>query len=614
MPPIPVPAEDVTVAVASSALSWGYVTRDDRPPGWAQNLPTPAEAWELALEEYAEREFFESEGVDWDADDVQLEEGAGQRFALVSQRIARGLADPGACSVVDELVDLDPLLLPEDERIDLVVALEKQLNRVQAAYQRALYGAVVPLVPLPQVPRGASKMERERVALAKTAREDELALALRRPLGSMTYQVRRARKLATGYLAARDAMAAGEMTWQQCTVLLEETAACPSEKLPQVLDRVLPHAGSDSLPQFKARIRRAMVRLVPDLAEAERAASLAGKSVLLVEDANTEGGWDNDWEVDDPASDPGPDAGTVVRSSSLIIKSEPLQARRMFDLVKAEGMRQRGIARGDVKQAVANAQAEHKRAVKQFGECSAQALNALAAVQAAKDERDRVYRIRMGAWLVDGMENLLEHGSRAVRGGQPVTAHGREVLPVVVVDLATALGLAKNPVEVPGFGSMPAAVLGELSLRAKEWTVAVTDQTGAPLATVKYKPTAAIWRHLEAVRPRCVHAHCTQPFHWSQGDHTVPYDHENPEAGGPTDTHNLCPRCGIHHALKTCGLLDSDVLDDGSVEIITRSGRRYRTPPPRLLADEADPPENPWATPKPSEHSSWGDPDQPPPF
>ncbi|MGN6331320.1 MAG: hypothetical protein ACTHOD_06655, partial [Motilibacteraceae bacterium] len=156
--------------------------------------------------------------------------------------------------------------------------------------------------------------------------------------------------------------------------------------------------------------------------------------------------------------------------------------------------------------------------------------------------------------------------------------------------------------------------LSEVSLRAKEWIVAVTDQTGAPLATVKYKPTAAIWRHLEAVRPRCVHAHCTEPFHWSQGDHTVPYDHENPEAGGQTDTHNLCPRCGIHHALKTCGLLDSEVLDDGSVEIITRSGRRYRTPPPRLLADDDDPPKNPRGATRTGENSSWGDPDQPPPF
>ncbi|MGN6245952.1 MAG: hypothetical protein ACTHQ3_20060, partial [Motilibacteraceae bacterium] len=188
----PVPVEDVAVAVASSAssaLSWGYVTLDDRPPGWVANLPTADEAWDMALEEYELREWFESEGVDWDADDLQVEEGPGQRFAAFSQRIARGLADPSSYGVGDDLADLDPLLLPEDERIDLVVALEKQLNRYQAAYQRALHGAVVPLVPLPKVERGASRMERERVALAKTAREDELALALRRPLGSMTFQV-----------------------------------------------------------------------------------------------------------------------------------------------------------------------------------------------------------------------------------------------------------------------------------------------------------------------------------------------------------------------------------------------------------------------------------------
>ncbi|MGN6246455.1 MAG: hypothetical protein ACTHQ3_22630, partial [Motilibacteraceae bacterium] len=69
----PVPVEDATVAVAPSALSWGYVTRDDRPPGWAQNLPTQDEAWDMAHEEHELREWFEAQGVDWDADDVQVE-------------------------------------------------------------------------------------------------------------------------------------------------------------------------------------------------------------------------------------------------------------------------------------------------------------------------------------------------------------------------------------------------------------------------------------------------------------------------------------------------------------------------------------------------------------
>ena len=72
MPSTSVPVEDFAVTVASSACSWGYVTLDERAPGWLENLPTRDEAWELALEEDAEREWFAAQGVDWEADDVQL--------------------------------------------------------------------------------------------------------------------------------------------------------------------------------------------------------------------------------------------------------------------------------------------------------------------------------------------------------------------------------------------------------------------------------------------------------------------------------------------------------------------------------------------------------------
>ncbi|MGN6245815.1 MAG: hypothetical protein ACTHQ3_19370, partial [Motilibacteraceae bacterium] len=68
MPTTPVPGADATVAGASSALSWGYVTRDDRPPGWAQNLPPLDVAWDMAHEEHELRVWFEDQGVDWDAD------------------------------------------------------------------------------------------------------------------------------------------------------------------------------------------------------------------------------------------------------------------------------------------------------------------------------------------------------------------------------------------------------------------------------------------------------------------------------------------------------------------------------------------------------------------
>lgn len=51
----------------------------------------------------------------------------------------------------------------------------------------------------------------------------------------------------------------------------------------------------------------------------------------------------------------------------------------------------------------------------------------------------------------------------------------------------------------------------------------------------------------------CVFPWCTRPARRCQMDHVIPYDHDEPDRGGPTATDNIAALCTRHHRLKTHG-------------------------------------------------------------
>ena len=117
----------------------------------------------------------------------------------------------------------------------------------------------------------------------------------------------------------------------------------------------------------------------------------------------------------------------------------------------------------------------------------------------------------------------------------------------VVVSLATLLGCADAPGEVPGLGPIDADVARALAADGR-WRWWVTDPaTGQVTVTGSrtYTPSAELARLIRAREPHCRMPGCARRADLCDLDHTTPYPH------GRTDADNLGPLCRAHHNLKT---------------------------------------------------------------
>ena len=78
---------------------------------------------------------------------------------------------------------------------------------------------------------------------------------------------------------------------------------------------------------------------------------------------------------------------------------------------------------------------------------------------------------------------------------------------------------------------------------------------------------------------------CDKPAHRDDKDHVQNYDHDDPDAGGPTATGNLHCLCRRHHNLKTAKLWDVEAHPDGTEVWTSADGEhRYVTVPQGPLA------------------------------
>ena len=111
------------------------------------------------------------------------------------------------------------------------------------------------------------------------------------------------------------------------------------------------------------------------------------------------------------------------------------------------------------------------------------------------------------------------------------------------------------------------------------WNRIVTDPlTGAVLdvGTTRYRPTRAIAEHVVARDRTCVRPGCTHQASSCQLDHTLPYNHDHPERGGPTSVQNLGPLCSRDHLTKTHAGFRVTQPEPGIFEWTTPTGHRYR--------------------------------------
>ncbi|WP_130494610.1 DUF222 domain-containing protein [Motilibacter rhizosphaerae] len=174
--------------------------------------------------------------------------------------------------------------------------------------------------------------------------------------------------------------------------------------------------------------------------------------------------------------------------------------------------------------------------------------------------------------------------------GDFLPALARTAAPVAVqvqISAATLLGLTEDPAHLTGHGPIPAD-LGRLLASDGTWQLAITDPDGKllDLHTLRYQPTAAQRAHVTALWLHCGHPTCSVPAARCDVDHTVPFNHEAPGTGDPDDPggghttcRNLCPRCRLHHNLKTWWGWTTTPLPDGTIAHRTPLGRIYEARP-----------------------------------
>jgi hypothetical protein len=150
---------------------------------------------------------------------------------------------------------------------------------------------------------------------------------------------------------------------------------------------------------------------------------------------------------------------------------------------------------------------------------------------------------------------------------------GLEPAVFVFADAATWAGLADEPVELDGYGPVPAGVARECFTDAS-WRAVVTDAlTGAALSVsdTTYRPSARTRRLLYVRDRRCGFPGCSAAVWFCDADHSVPHDR-----GGCTDAENCGLFCRRHHRLKTFTAWRWRRLPDGTLEWTDPSGRTWR--------------------------------------
>ena len=351
--------------------------------------------------------------------------------------------------------------------------------------------------------------------------------------------------------------------WQMghLRVVEDHLAGLDSELQRQVLSDVSPHAGIDTPGRLRVRL---------------------GKSLAMRDaDAMTDRIRRKDTERDTGVR-PLPDgqAQLVVSGPAAMVtwmqKSLTALARARHDTVRAAaGAEERtppetriGYLRTDVL-----TESLRRMLVALHGDF-ANPVDALAGNVATRDEQGPVD----SASQVDRRDGVADPTPDPVDPwlGPPVAGPGSRSGPeaCVIVDIATALGMAEYPGWVPGQGWAPAPIAREILSRAAGWRRWLTDGGRVVDTSATYRPSPELRRRVQARDITCTLDICNRPAHESQIDHAATFD------GANTVFDNVHSACGPHHMLLTTGEFVVAVEGDGSVTWTSaRSGISYPSHP-----------------------------------
>jgi hypothetical protein len=153
---------------------------------------------------------------------------------------------------------------------------------------------------------------------------------------------------------------------------------------------------------------------------------------------------------------------------------------------------------------------------------------------------------------------------------------GAQVVINVVASEQTVHGNSAQPGYLEGYGVIDAEQVRDLAAAA---SLLVANPVTSPMAALRYQPSAALERAVRCRDLTCRFPGCSRPAVGCDIDHTIPFNHQNPAAGGLTVWENLKCLCRQHHRLKTFGGWRDKQLADGTVIWTSPTVRSYRTTP-----------------------------------
>ncbi len=151
----------------------------------------------------------------------------------------------------------------------------------------------------------------------------------------------------------------------------------------------------------------------------------------------------------------------------------------------------------------------------------------------------------------------------------------------VIATEATLAGDSEQPGYLEGYGVIDAEQVREIaqsaSIRPVKCPAVSVEQA------LRYQPSAALERWIRCRDLTCRFPGCERKAWFCDLDHTTPFNHADPAAGGWTVPWDLACYCREHHRLKTFhggpGGWRDQQLADGTIVWTSPSGRSYRSTP-----------------------------------
>ncbi len=160
--------------------------------------------------------------------------------------------------------------------------------------------------------------------------------------------------------------------------------------------------------------------------------------------------------------------------------------------------------------------------------------------------------------------------------GADQVSGGAEVSVIVISSEQTLNGDSVRPGYLEGYGVIDAEQVREL---AAAGVLRLADAQSSAAASLRYQPSAALERFVRCRDLTCRFPGCSRRATHCDLDHTIPFNHQDPRAGGLTVASNLKCLCRKHHRLKTFGGWRDTQLADGTVVWAAPGGQTYRTSP-----------------------------------